>query len=52
MRTMPLSPNRAARRLTFNEIAELYDRARPGYPAELFDDLLDLDGLEDGSCGV
>jgi SAM-dependent methyltransferase len=46
---MPLLPDRAARRLTFNEVAELYDRARPGYPAELFDDLLDLAGLEAGS---
>jgi SAM-dependent methyltransferase len=46
---MPLSPDRAARRLTFDEIAELYDRARPGYPAELFDDLLDLAGLDAAS---
>ena len=37
------------RRLTFDEIAELYDRARPGYPEELIDDLLDLAGLEAGS---
>ncbi|GAA0565214.1 class I SAM-dependent methyltransferase [Paractinoplanes ferrugineus] len=29
----------------FNEVPELYDRARPGYPAELFADLADLDGL-------
>jgi len=26
-------------RTTFEEVAELYDRARPGYPAALFDDL-------------
>ena len=46
---MPLPPDRAARRLTFNEVAELYDRARPGYPAELFDDLVSLAGLTPGS---
>ncbi|MEU6537831.1 class I SAM-dependent methyltransferase [Streptomyces sp. NPDC047000] len=29
---------------TFDEDAELYDRARPGYPPELFDDLGELAG--------
>jgi SAM-dependent methyltransferase len=29
-------------RTTFTEDAELYDRVRPGYPPELFDDLADL----------
>ena len=29
-------------RQTFDEGAELYDRARPGYPPELFDDLVEL----------
>jgi SAM-dependent methyltransferase len=29
-------------RATFDEDAELYDRARPGYPAALFDDLAEL----------
>jgi len=29
-------------RTTFTEDAELYDRARPGYPPELFDELADL----------
>ncbi|MBO0880309.1 MAG: class I SAM-dependent methyltransferase [Mycobacterium sp.] len=29
-------------RTTFTEDAELYDRARPGYPPELFDDLAEL----------
>ena len=33
------------RRETFDEIAELYDRARPRYPAELFIDLEVLAGL-------
>ncbi|NEB41777.1 class I SAM-dependent methyltransferase [Streptomyces sp. SID14515] len=34
---------------TFDEDAELYDRARPGYPPELYDDLADLAGARDGS---
>jgi trans-aconitate methyltransferase len=29
-------------RTTFEQVPELYDRARPGYPAELFDDLAAL----------
>jgi SAM-dependent methyltransferase len=33
----------------FDEAAELYDRARPGYPAALFDDLARLAGLGPGS---
>jgi 16S rRNA A1518/A1519 N6-dimethyltransferase RsmA/KsgA/DIM1 with predicted DNA glycosylase/AP lyase activity len=35
-------------RATFAEDAERYDRARPGYPAELFDDLASLNGLRPG----
>jgi len=38
-------------RTVFDEDAELYDRARPRYPAELFDDLLDLAALGNG-CRV
>jgi SAM-dependent methyltransferase len=34
---------------TFNENAELYDRARPTYPAQLFDDLVALADLESGA---
>lgn len=34
---------------TFDEDAELYDRARPGYPPELFDDLTELAGTRPGS---
>lgn len=30
---------RATARASFNEVAEVYDRARPGYPEALFDDL-------------
>lgn len=31
---------RAQRRTTFNEVAEAYEAARPGYPPQLFDDLV------------
>jgi SAM-dependent methyltransferase len=33
-------------RATFEEVPELYDRARPAYPEELIDDLVVLAGLE------
>jgi SAM-dependent methyltransferase len=36
-------------RATFDEVAELYDRARPGYPARLLDDLAALADLGPGS---
>lgn len=36
-------------RTTFEEAPELYDRVRPGYPEELFDDLAWLAGLREGS---
>lgn len=39
---------RLARRKSFDEVAELYDRARPAYPKQVFDDLVDLAGLPDG----
>jgi SAM-dependent methyltransferase len=42
-----ISPERL--RATFDEAAELYDRARPRYPAEVFDDLADLGGLNPGA---
>jgi SAM-dependent methyltransferase len=35
-------------RETFEQVPELYDRARPSYPAELFDDLTELAGLQAG----
>jgi SAM-dependent methyltransferase len=44
-------PQRGRLRETFNEDAELYDRARPGYPAALFDDLAILAGVGPG-CRV
>ncbi|GGX58982.1 methyltransferase type 11 [Streptomyces minutiscleroticus] len=34
---------------TFDEDAEPYDRARPGYPPELYDDLAELAGVRPGS---
>ena len=36
-------------RETFEEVPELYDRVRPGYPEELFDDLARLADLRPGS---
>jgi SAM-dependent methyltransferase len=36
-------------RTTFEEVPELYDRARPLYPPELFEDLAAYAGLEAGS---
>lgn len=44
------------RRLLFGEDAELYDRARPTYPDELFDDLVGFAGgpgrAVDAACGT
>ena len=37
-------------RRTFDQDAELYDRARPGYPEQLFDDACALAGLGPGSA--
>lgn len=34
---------------TFDQVAELYDRARPRYPLQLFDDLARLTGLKAGA---
>jgi SAM-dependent methyltransferase len=36
-------------RATFEEVPELYERARPLYPAQLFDDLVAYAGLEPGA---
>lgn len=43
------SPGGSRLRARFNEAAELYDRARPGYPDALFDDLVALAGLRPGA---
>jgi SAM-dependent methyltransferase len=34
----------------FNEVPGLYDRVRPTYPDDLFADLLDITGLDDGAA--
>ena len=34
---------------SFDEVPELYDRVRPGYPEAVFDDLVSLAGLVAGS---
>jgi SAM-dependent methyltransferase len=34
------------KRMTFNEVAELYDKIRPQYPPALFSDLIELSGVE------
>lgn len=44
-------PGRESLRETFDEDPELYDRARPGYPREVFDDLARLAGIGPG-CRV
>jgi SAM-dependent methyltransferase len=46
---VPEHRDRERLRLTFGSVAELYDRARPGYPAAVFDDLAELARLEPGS---
>jgi SAM-dependent methyltransferase len=42
-------PSREQLRALFDQAAELYDRARPGYPAELVADLATLTGIKAGS---
>lgn len=44
-----MSDDRESLRRTFGEVAELYDQARPGYPAALLDDLISLAGLAPGA---
>src|SRR5215813_13252791 len=41
--------NRDALRRTFDQDADLYDKARPGYPAEVFDDLFAIARLTSAS---
>src|SRR5262249_55968986 len=38
-------PDREERRVTFDRVALLYDQARPGYPAALFDAIAALAGV-------
>lgn len=42
-------PNRHDLGRVFNEVPELYDRVRPGYPDELFADLVAVTGMDDKS---
>lgn len=42
---------RLARARTFDQIAELYDRARPYYREEMFDDLPSIQRLEETLAG-
>jgi SAM-dependent methyltransferase len=44
-----VSSSRERLRAAFEEVPELYDRARPSYPAEVFEDLIDLARLSDGA---
>src|SRR5204862_4117471 len=46
---MPEHRDRERLRKTFGTVPELYDRARPAYPAVVFDDLAELARLEPGS---
>jgi SAM-dependent methyltransferase len=41
-------PHRHELRETFDEVSELYERARPVYPSTLFDELAQLAGLPNG----
>jgi SAM-dependent methyltransferase len=42
-------PNRCDLGRVFNEVPELYDRVRPGYPDELFADLVAITGVDERS---
>lgn len=44
-----MASDRIAARATFDNVAALYDAARPGYPANLFDDLVALAGPAPGA---
>jgi SAM-dependent methyltransferase len=46
---MPRHRDREHLRTTFGSVAEQYDRARPSYPAAIFDDLAEIAGLEPGA---
>jgi len=45
---MALDADRERLRETFNQAAESYQRARPDYPGELFDALIEAAGLAPG----
>lgn len=39
-------------RLVFGDVAEIYDRVRPGYPAPLIDDVIEYAGVEPGDRAI
>jgi ubiquinone/menaquinone biosynthesis C-methylase UbiE len=43
-----MAEERAKLRAIFDEAALLYDEVRPGYPEELFDDIVALSGIPSG----
>lgn len=47
----PFTADTERRRSTFDEVAETYDRVRPGYLPQIFDDLAELAGIGPG-CRV
>lgn len=49
MTDAPDSETRRSRRASFEEVAELYDSARPVYPHAVFDDLVELANLSPGA---
>lgn len=46
---MRAEPERASSGRLFDQVPELYDRVRPGYPSELFTDLVDVTGLTENA---
>src|SRR5215210_4042068 len=40
-----MADDRNRLRTTFDEAASLYDEVRPGYPEDLFDDIISLSGI-------
>jgi SAM-dependent methyltransferase len=46
---MPRHRDRERLRVTFGSVAEQYDRARPSYPAAVFNDLAEIAALEPGA---
>lgn len=45
---MAMTTDHSQRRVTFDQVALLYDQARPGYPAALFDDVVALSRIPPG----
>lgn len=43
-----MADDRNRLRTTFDEAASLYDEVRPGYPEDLFDDVVSLSGITAG----